>query len=279
MKRYRVGLVVLALQTSPWLAGSSSALNLEQCISADGHVYVIASTSTSMIGTRITSVAIAEGISGACVTGGSRNQAMMTFAASDGQPLADRVRTTVLSGFTSNSISCMQNFDPNGAGGKGVLYLPSPGDRTVSVDAAESSEELVPVIEADERIPAAVDRRLTASGKHGRCRGIATTFPAQDDRLNGADGFLLQGNCSDPSTCQLVVFVGYLGEGGCAAQASASISGMAVDGSLNNLGPEASLRAAGSHDCAQPAYAAPSFVSQPAIESLRGLPMAAKFTR
>jgi hypothetical protein len=63
-------------------------------------------------------------------------------------------------------------------------------------------------------------------------------WPAAQER---ADGFLLQGDCSSFSTCELAVFVADLGEDGCRLGVSAAVAGFAVNGDLKTLCSEAAV--------------------------------------
>ena len=174
---------------------------------------------------------------------------MTAFSAGPNAFLPNRMRTPVLSGFSTNTVSCSTNFNPAGAGGFGVFTLPGPGTRTVSTNAPFSTEDLLPVSMADPNsatnpsaVPAAVDvsttRTITMFGNPVTCSGNTMAFPVGGagntfsdpntgevtnqsitfDDTSGTrvgnptsqparpDGFLLQGNCSSTSTCQIIIF-------------------------------------------------------------------------
>ncbi|MBI4518022.1 MAG: hypothetical protein HY699_19640 [Deltaproteobacteria bacterium] len=176
------------------------------------------------------------------------------------------MRTTVLDGFLSNTISCAGNFNASAGGGKGVLTLPG-GTRTVSADAGSSTETLVSVSTADAAVPAAVDLASVSRAIAGCSVGGTTmVFPSpagvvvqsnvttgevsgQNTTLDDTqgthvgnmdpggvgttqatpDGFLLRSDCgSDPTTCQVIVFVAT----GSGPYSGASAAGFAVDQTL-----------------------------------------------
>lgn len=176
---------ILGLGSVAVLASASvaSALTTQQCLSADNHVYLIITTQSSNIGTQVTSVALNEGGSCSLSEIASVGTVLTAFSTGPGPLLPDRMRTTVLSGFDTNAVNCATNFEPNAAGGKGVLNLPGPAmGRTVSVDPGSSTETLVPVTTADSAVPAAVDlngqaRTIIKFGNPQSCSGSTMAFP------------------------------------------------------------------------------------------------------
>jgi hypothetical protein len=63
------------------------------------------------------------------------------------------------------------------------------------------------------------------------------------------DGFLLQGDCSNLATCQVIVFVAELGPDGCLNGSSAAAAGFSVDSNLFTRAAEAALRTGGPAEC------------------------------
>lgn len=260
---------------------TSAALTLEQCISDDGHVYVIVTTASTGIGTQVTSVAMAQGSSRACAEQGlPAGGVVSAYAGCSGSPLDERMRTSVLTGFATNAVSCETNFDPHAANGKGVLYLPGPAARAVSADPGFSGETLIPIAAEDETMPGALELQGLNRRTGGRCGGDSIVFPAGGDgstpsdgrigevanqavtfedtlgtRVGNAasqsdpDGFLLKGDCSAPSTCQMVVFVGTLGADGCSIGSSSAAAGFTVDSNMNTRAAEAALRTVSGNGC------------------------------
>ena len=233
-------------------ANRSSALSVERCVSTDNHVYMIVTTTNAF--TQVTSVAMTSGNASACSENPAAGQVLTSAATGQGSLLPDRVRTAILSGFTTNQVSCAGNFVANAAGGKGVLTLPG-GAVTVSADPASSTAATVAVATADVGapgpglVPAAVDvaglsRSITGCSTGP---GVSMVFPTNggattySDSTSGEvasqtvtlddtegsgvgnrapghttaptqanpDGFGLQGNCSIPSSCQIIVFIGH----------------------------------------------------------------------
>ncbi|MBI4515624.1 MAG: hypothetical protein HY699_07390 [Deltaproteobacteria bacterium] len=236
-------------------------------MSDDNHVYVIIKTGSGNIGTQVTSVALTAGNANTCTESPATGQVLTALAAGQGALLPNRVRTTVLDGFLSNTISCAGNFNASAGGGKGILTLPG-GTRTVSADAVSSTETLVSVSTADAAVPAAVDLASVSRAISGcSVSGTAMVFPSpagavvQSNVITGEvsgqnttfddtegthvgnmdpggvgtkqttpDGFLLRGNCgSNPATCQLIVFVAT--QNG-ASNFGASAAGFTVDSNL-----------------------------------------------
>jgi hypothetical protein len=154
------------------------------------------------------------------------------------------MRTTVIDGLTSNSITCAGNFVASAAGGEGQLTL--PGGATVSANTGFSSETVVPVTTADAAVPAAFDVGAISRMVNGcSLNGTTMAFPstagvhtpsdvmlgeqanqtATYDDTEGStignrapgnnvpptqstpDGFLLEGDCSMGSTCEAIVFI------------------------------------------------------------------------
>lgn len=215
----------------------ADALTVQQCVSDNNDLYVIVTTSSGSIGTQVTSVAIGQFSSCSLSETGASGAVLSALATTTGPLLPTRRRTAILSGFTTNAVSCA-NFDPAAAGGAGILTLPG-GTRTVSVDAPSTTEPLTDVTTAGGGVPAAVDisTSRTIAGPI-QCAGNAMVFPFEgtgntisdpttgevmnqsitlDDtsgtrmgnptsQPTGPDGFLLRGDCSAPSTCQIIVF-------------------------------------------------------------------------
>ena len=243
-----------------WLGGppAASAVTVERCVSADNHMYMILTTSSTR--TQVTSVAMTDNGANACCESPAPGAVLSALAAGSGTLLPNRMRTTVITGLPSNSITCGANFNPTAAGGEGQLTLPG-GVRTVSADAGSSTEGVVPVTTADVAVPAAFDVP-SVSRSIGGCMvsGETMAFPSTagvdnpsdatageqanqtvtyDDTQGSTignrapgnnvpptqaspDGFLLQGDCSNPSTCQTIVFI--------ATQDDAIAAGVAVSG-------------------------------------------------
>ena len=112
-----------------------SALSVERCVSTDNHVYTMITTTNSR--TQVTSVALTSGSANACSEVPAAGQVLTSAATGQGVLLPNRMRTTVVSGLPTNSISCAANFNANGAGGQGILMLPNGS--TVSADSGFSS--------------------------------------------------------------------------------------------------------------------------------------------
>ncbi len=260
---HAVAVLALALAVNVASAGPSWALGGIACVSTDNHVYFIVTGTVSSIGTRVTSVAFTTGNSSLCTESppgmpGPVLTALAVGVQGEGGTsilLPNRMRTTVLKGFTDNSVSC-GDFVAGNANGKGVLTLPD--GRRVSADPAFSDVTLVDVHTSDAAVPAAADvASLSRTVPSGSCSGGTMVFPSiqpspacdgqsatltsdpatgekscqavtLDDTLSsivgnigggtvdasvattqtGPDGFVLQGNCTDVNTCQLIVFVG-----------------------------------------------------------------------
>jgi len=159
------------------LPASAQALTVQQCLSDNNDVYLILTTSSGSVGTQVTTVAMGNGP--ACSLSESSGDGVLSaFAASTGPLLPSRQRTTVMSGFTTNAVSCLANFDPSAANGAGILTLPG-GTRTVSVDSGSSTELLVDVTTSDAAVPAASDISASRSINMGQvqCSGNAMAFP------------------------------------------------------------------------------------------------------
>ena len=267
-----LGLVSL-LALGPLAAMPASALTVERCVSNNNTAYMIITTGSGNIGTMVTSVAFNDGTTCSLSEIGPGGSVLTAFSAGPyGALLPNRMRTQVLSGFTTNTVSCSTNFNPAGAGGAGVFTLPGPGTRTVSTNAAFSTEDLVPVSMADPNaatdpsaVPASVDvsttRTITMFGNPVTCSGNTMAFPVGGvgntfsdpnvgevtnqsitfDDTSGTrvgnptsqptrpDGFLLRGNCSITSTCQVIVFTATQGSG---PNLGVAAAGFTADGSL-----------------------------------------------
>ena len=234
-------LITVAALLAP--ARSAFALNIERCISNDNHVYVILTTSN--VQTRVTSVAITNMSSNACCEFPVPGAVLTAVSAGGGILLPNRTRTTVIDGLPGNSITCGANFSASAAGGQGQLTLPG-GVRTVSSNAGFSTETVVPVTASDAAVPAAFDVPVI-SRTVGGCSVSGTTmaFPSTagvntpsdatfgeqmsqtvtyDDTEGSTignrapgnnvpptqatpDGFQLEGDCSNPLTCETIVFI------------------------------------------------------------------------
>jgi len=241
----RLGQTVLALLVGGLLLGSveaASALNIERCVSQDNHLYVILTTSSPRM--QVTSVAMTNMNANACCELPSPGDVLTAVAAGAGILLPNRARTTVISGLPSNFITCGANFVASAAGGQGQLTL--PGGSTVSSNAGFSSNTVVPVTSSDVLVPAAFDTSGVSRAIPGcTVSGQTMTFPStagvytpsdvtageqssqtvtHDDtegttvgnRAPGnnvpptqatADGFTLEGDCTNPATCETIVFI------------------------------------------------------------------------
>jgi hypothetical protein len=236
--------VAAAVAAAVWVGAArpASALTVERCVSADNHLYVILTTNNPR--TQVTSLAMTNMNANACCELPSPGDVLTAVAAGAGVLLPNRARTTVISGLPSNVISCAGNFNATAAGSQGQLTL--PGGTTVSANAGFSSATVVPVTTADGAVPAAFDASGVSRSISGcSVSGQTMTFPStagvytpsdvtageqsaqtvtHDDtegtrignRAPGnnvppnqatPDGFLLQGDCSNPATCQTIVFI------------------------------------------------------------------------
>ncbi len=223
-------------------AQSASALNVERCVSADNHLYVILTTNNPR--TQVTSLAMTNMNANACCDLPSPGDVLTAVAAGAGVLLPNRARTTVITGLPSNVITCGANFSATAAGNQGQLTL--PGGSTVSANAGFSSNTVVPVTTSDSAVPAAFDTSGVSRSIPGcSVSGQTMTFPStagvytpsdvsageqsgqtvtHDDtegtrfgnRATGnnvpptqatPDGFLLQGDCTNPASCQTIVFI------------------------------------------------------------------------
>jgi hypothetical protein len=248
-----LGLALIVLGARPGIA-----ITIERCVSTDNHVYVILTTNSPQ--TQVTSVALTSGSANGCCTLGADGDVITAAAAGAGALLPNRQRTTVLSGLSpSNVITCGANFTAGAAGGMGKLVLPGVG--TVSADPGTTTIPVVSVTTADGAVPAAFDvptvvRTVGGCGLSGTTMvfpSTAGTYTPSDPTLgeqagqtvthddtqgstvgnrapgntvpptqSSPDGFLLQGDCSSPSTCQTIVFI--------ATQDGAIASGIAASG-------------------------------------------------
>jgi hypothetical protein len=238
-------------------AGTAAALTIERCISTDNHIYMIITTTSDE--TRVTSVALTNMSANACCEFPAPGAVLTAAATGAGTLLPNRMRTSVVSGLPSNVITCAGNFSASAAGGQGQLTL--PGGATVSANPGFSSETVVAVTTADANVPAAFDVPVISRSVPGcSVTGTTMTFPStagvhtpSDDTLgeqssqtvtyddtegstigNRApgnnvpptqatpDGFLLEGDCTNPATCETIVFI--------ATQDSAIGAGMAAAG-------------------------------------------------
>jgi hypothetical protein len=218
------------------------ALSVERCVSQDNHLYVILRTTSDR--TQVTSVALTNGSANACCESPIGGAVLTALAAGSGTLLPNRMRTTVISGLPSNAVTCGGNFSAGAAGGQGQLTL--PGGATVSANGAFSSETVVPVTTADVAVPAAFDVGTISRTVNGcMISGETMAFPstagvhtpsdvtlgeqasqtATYDDTEGStignrapgnnvpptqaspDGFLLEGDCTNPATCEVIVFI------------------------------------------------------------------------
>lgn len=220
------------------------ALSVERCVSQDNHVYVILTTSSAR--TQVTSVAMTNMNANGCCEFPSVGAVLTAVSAGTGTLLPNRSRTTVLSGFASNTVSCAGNFSASAAGGQGQLTLPG-GVRTVSAAGGVfSTETVVAVTTADGAVPAAFDvgsvsRTISGCSVSGETMVFPSTAgvytpsdvtlgeqasqTATHDDTEGStvgnrapgnnvpptqaspDGFTLEGDCTSPGTCEIIVFI------------------------------------------------------------------------
>lgn len=238
--------------------GSGWAVSIERCVSADNHIYVIVSTSSPQ--TRVTSLALTNMSANGCCEFPAPGAVLTAVSAGSGILLPNRERTTVIDGLPSNSITCGVNFNAGAAGGQGQLTLPG-GLRTVSANAGFSTEGVVPVTASDVLVPAAFDVPVISRTIPGcSVSGTTMAFPSTagvhtpsdvtlgeqasqtvtyDDTQGSTignrapgnnvpptqvtpDGFQLEGDCSNPATCETIVFI--------ATQDSSIAAGAAVAG-------------------------------------------------
>lgn len=233
----RLRTTVVSLAMTAVTAGPAAAVTVQQCRSANNDLYLIVTTGSGSIGTQVTSVALGQGSPCTVSEAGGDGEVLTAVATTTGPLLASRRRTAVLNGFPHNGVSCVM-FDPSAAGGAGILTLPG-GLRTVSVDPMSSTEPLVDVATAGGGVPAAVGVSVSRTIGGGiSCTGNSMVFPFEgtgttlsnaatgevanqsvtlDDtsgtrignpvsQPSGPDGFLLRGDCTSPSTCQIIVF-------------------------------------------------------------------------
>jgi hypothetical protein len=217
------------------------ALDVQRCVSADNHLYVILTTTSDH--TRVSSVALTNASANACCESPTTGAVLTALSAGSGTLLPNRTRTTVVTGLPNNSISCGANFVAGAAGGQGQLTL--PGGATVSANGGFSSVTVVPVATADGAVPSAVDvplasRSFTGCSVSGETMvfpssaGVVTSDVTLGEQANqtvtfddtegstignrapgnnvpptqaSPDGFELEGDCSNPATCQTIVFI------------------------------------------------------------------------
>jgi len=223
------------------VSAPASAITIEKCVSADNHIYVILTTGNPQV--QVTSVALTNMSSNACCEFPAPG-VLTALAAGSGTLLPNRMRTTVIDGLPNNSITCA-DFTAGAAGGQGQLKLPG-GIRTVSANPGFSTEAVVPVTSSDAAVPAAFDVGAVSRSFMGcSLSGTTMVFPStagvytpSDDTLgeqasqtvthddtvgstigNRApgnnvpptqatpDGFQIEGDCSNPLTCETIVFI------------------------------------------------------------------------
>jgi hypothetical protein len=265
-----IGLISASIFSSPgW------ALSVERCISSDNHVYMI--VTTSELQTRVTSVALTNMSANSCCEFPFPGDVLTAVSAGAGTLLPNRMRTTVIDGLPSNSITCAGNFSASAAAGQGQLTLPG-GVKTVSANAGFSTETVVPVTTADAAVPAALDvatvsRSISGCSVNGTTMAFPSTAGVETPSDVGAgeqagqtityddtegstignrapgnnvpptqstpDGFQLDGDCSNPATCQTIIFIatqdGAIGVGAAAA-------GFTLSGAEINSGTECSAK-------------------------------------
>jgi hypothetical protein len=251
-----------ALVVAPRNAG---ALTIERCISTDNHIYVILTTSSPQV--QVTSLALTNMSANSCCEFPAPGAVLTAASTGAGTLLPNRMRTTVISGLPSNTITCGGNFVAGAAGGQGQLTL--PGGTTVSANAGFSSATVVPVTSSDSAVPAAYDVPTVSRSISGcSVSGTTMTFPSTPgdhtpsdvtfgeqasqtvtyDDTEGStignrapgnnvpptqstpDGFLLEGDCANPATCETIVFI--------ATQDSSTGAGMAASGFTLTTGTE-----------------------------------------
>lgn len=166
-------LLLLATLAAPRAAG---ALSVQPCVSDNNDLYLILTTGSGSIGTQVTTVALGAGLP--CSLSEAGGGVLSALAANTGTLLPDRMRTAVLSGFTTNAVSCQSNFDPSAANGAGLLTLPG-GTRSVSADGTSGTEALIPVTTADAGVPAVQEITASRSINMGlvQCSGNTMAFP------------------------------------------------------------------------------------------------------
>ena len=269
-RRLALGAAVLGLLAH---GPAALALNLTRCVSDDNHVYIV--ITTNAIATEVTSLALTTASANACAESPASMTVVTALAAGQGGPLPNRQRTTVLTGLFHNAVSCEGNFDAAGGGGAGVMTLPN-GSK-VSVDPASTTVPLVPITTADARVPAAVEIASVSRSFSGcAVSGGTTAFPSGpgivqsdvnvgeqggqtitfDDTLlskvgnappgnsvaptqAAPDGFLLRGNCTNPATCEAIVFVA--NEDGAPAF-GAAVAGFSVSTSMMTMSTESAAQ-------------------------------------
>ncbi len=256
-------------------AGPSLGINVERCVSVDNHVYMILTTSENE--SRVTSVALTDANANACCEFPDTGQVLTAISTGAGTLLPNRMRTTVVSGLPSNAITCGGNFVASAAGGQGQLTL--PGGATVSVNGAFSSETVVPVTTSDVAVPAAFDvptvsRSISGCSVSGQTMAFPSTVSVHTpsdvtlgeqasqtttyDDTEGStignrapgnnvpptqstpDGFLLEGNCSNPATCETIIFIAEKNPSSIGVGAAAA--GFTLTGSEINSGTECALK-------------------------------------
>jgi len=213
--------LLLALFVTMLNPRPAAAIGGVACRSQDNHVYFIIRGTVSSVGTQITSVALTSGNSSLCTESPPSDGVLTALAVGVlGQGgssilLPNRMRTTVLSGFTNNSVTCA-NFVSSAAGGMGQLTLPDGS--TVSADPAFATVPLVDVHSADSgvgtiatAVPAAADvgtgtvsdPTLMRSVPSGTCMGAAMVFPStQPAACNASPTFVQSSPSLGEQDCQ-----------------------------------------------------------------------------
>ncbi|MBI1818210.1 MAG: DUF4215 domain-containing protein [Deltaproteobacteria bacterium] len=177
---------------------------------------MIISTSSAL--TQVTSVAMSSGGAYNCAEFGSFGEIELTaLSVGSGGLLPDRIRTTVLTGFSDNFMNCAA-LNTSAQGGAGELTLPDGRRVSAALPAGGSIAgvnyaALVDVATSDARVPVDVDvPTISRSISMPACSvtGPTMLFGAIDVPVHfGADpgGFALRGDCTSASTCELIVFV------------------------------------------------------------------------
>ena len=217
---------------------------MERCVSSDNHVYVIMTTSSAR--TQVNSVAMTNMSANGCCEFPTSGAVLTAVAAGSGVLLPNRMRTTVISGLPNNFITCGSNFSAGAAGGQGQLTLPGGVGTVSAAGGIFSTQTVVPVTASDVAVPAAFDAS-GVSRTIGGCSvsGETMVFPStagvytpsdvtageqasqtvtHDDTegstvgnrapgnnapptQSSPDGFTLEGDCTGPATCEVIVFI------------------------------------------------------------------------
>ena len=130
-------------------AVASAGLNEETCVSTNNTAYVVLKTTDQR--TRVTSVAFSAQAANACVENSS--ESVQTAVAAGGPILPNVKRTSVLSGFSRNGpiVGACQppRFDPDAAGGFGILTLPDGSKVSANPGHADCAGACRPIAAVD----------------------------------------------------------------------------------------------------------------------------------